>query len=354
MREYLPPDVLEMLHPFWHRFPPQHQLFYNLMALIYTIGGFLSVTGNLLVLWIFAKYAKLRSPSNILVMNLAFCDLMCMATMVPECIVNFFMGGVWQFGDFACQFHAFCGSLFGYGQIATLIFISWDRYNVVVNGMAGKPLTYGRVMIFLIFIWVFASFWAVGPMIGYGSYALDGILATCSYGFMDQSFTNKAYILGCFAFAYVFPLMIISVCYWHIVKAVIAHERAMKEQAKKMNVASLKSNADANQQSVEIKIAKVAMLNVTLWVFAWTPFAVICLIGVLSDQSKLTPLVSALPILFAKMSCVYNPIIYSLSHPRFRQHLKKALPWFCITIPGDNASTASGVSGTTDMKQEVA
>ncbi|CAG7709019.1 unnamed protein product, partial [Allacma fusca] len=72
-------------------------------------------------------------------------------------------------------------------------------------------------------------------------------------------------------------------------------------------VASLKSNADADKQSVEIKIAKVAMLNVTLWIFAWTPFAVVCIMGVLGDQTKLTPLVSALPILFAKTSCVYNP-----------------------------------------------
>ncbi|CAG7833307.1 unnamed protein product [Allacma fusca] len=88
------------------------------------------------------------------------------------------MGGVWQFGDWACQFHAFCGSIFGYGQIATLIFISYDRYNVVVNGVAARPLSYGKVMVFLLFIWAFASFWAIGPLVGYGSYALDGILAS--------------------------------------------------------------------------------------------------------------------------------------------------------------------------------
>ncbi len=43
-----------------------------------------------------------------------------------------------------------------------------------------------------------------------------------------------------------------------IVRAVVSHERAMKAQAKKMNVDSLKSGADQGAESAEMKIAKVA------------------------------------------------------------------------------------------------
>ncbi|CAG7722549.1 unnamed protein product [Allacma fusca] len=356
MREYLPPDVLEMLHPVWHSFPPQKPIFYTLMAMLYTVMGVVSIFGNFAVLYVFVKFPKLRSPSNLLVMNLAFCDLMTMVTMVPECIINFFMGGVWQFGDWACQFHAFCGSIFGGGQIATLVFISYDRYNVVVKGMGGKPLTYRRAMAFLTLIWSFATFWSVGPLVGYGSYALDAALASCSYGFMDKTFTNMAYIVSLFSMGYCCSLLFISVCYWHIVKAVIAHERTMKEQAKKMNVASLKSNADGDKQSTEIKIAKVALLNVTLWVLAWTPFAAVCLIGVLGNQSVLTPMIACLPVLMAKSSCVYNPIIYSLSHPKLRVYLKQAFPWFCITTtPSDNGSTTSAkTTGGCEERKDIA
>ena len=46
-----------------------------------------------------------------LIMNLAFSDLMLMLTLIPECVYNFFLGGPWQFGDMACQIHAFCGTL---------------------------------------------------------------------------------------------------------------------------------------------------------------------------------------------------------------------------------------------------
>ena len=44
---------------------------------------------------------------------------------------------------------------------------------------------------------------------------------------------------------------------FQIAKAVIMHEAALKAQAKKMNVASLRSNADQQQVSAEIRIAKV-------------------------------------------------------------------------------------------------
>ena len=42
-----------------------------------------------------------------------------------------------------------------------------------------------------------------------------------------------------------------------IVKAVVAHEAALRAQAKKMNVDSLRSNAKENEDSAEVKIAKV-------------------------------------------------------------------------------------------------
>lgn len=44
----------------------------------------------------------------------------------------------------------------------------------------------------------------------------------------------------------------------------------MRLQAKKMNVASLRSSEDANK-SAEGKLAKVALITISLWFMAWTP-----------------------------------------------------------------------------------
>jgi hypothetical protein len=52
------------------------------------------------------------------------------------------------------------------------------------------------------------------------------------------------------------------------------HEKNMREQAKKMNVASLRSAENANK-SAECKLAKVALVTISLWFISWTPYTII-------------------------------------------------------------------------------
>ena len=123
----------------------------------------------------------------------------------------------------------------------------------------------------------------------------------------------------CFVFCFCFPFFVIVGSYYFIVEAVFKHEDELREQAKKMNVTSLRSNADQIAVSAEIKAAKVAILNVTLWLVAWMPFCVVTLWGTWGDPSGITPLINELPVILAKTACVYNPIIYALSHPKYRE-----------------------------------
>jgi len=73
--------------------------------------GSCAIFGNILVLKIFSRYKSLRTPANMLVMNLAISDLLLMLALIPEAVYNFSCGGPWQFGDLGCQIHAFCGQL---------------------------------------------------------------------------------------------------------------------------------------------------------------------------------------------------------------------------------------------------
>lgn len=72
--------------------------------------GSMAITGNIMVLKIFSHYSPLRTPANMLVINLAVSDLMLMLSLIPEAVYNFFCGGPWQFGYMGCQIHAFCGT----------------------------------------------------------------------------------------------------------------------------------------------------------------------------------------------------------------------------------------------------
>lgn len=89
-----------------------------------------------------------------------------------------------------------------------------------------------------------------------------------------------------------------------------AHEKSMREQAKKMNVASLRSSEAANT-SAECKLAKVALMTITLWFFAWTPYLIINYAGVFESMT-ISPLATIWGSLFAKANAVYNPIVYGI------------------------------------------
>lgn len=84
----------------------------------------------------------------------------------------------------------------------------------------------------------------------------------------------------------------------------------MREQAKKMNVASLRSS-EAAQTSAECKLAKIALMTISLWFMAWTPYLVTNFVGIFGN-SKITPLATIWCSLFAKANAVYNPIVYGI------------------------------------------
>lgn len=85
----------------------------------------------------------------------------------------------------------------------------------------------------------------------------------------------------------------------------------LKEQAKKMNVQSL-SNKDASSESVEFRIAKAAFTIFFLFVCAWTPYAIVGLIGAFGDKTLLTPLVTMIPAVSAKIVSCLDPWVYAV------------------------------------------
>lgn len=127
----------------------------------------------------------------------------------------------------------------------------------------------------------------------------------------------------------------------------------MREQAKKMNVASLRS-AEAQNTSAECRLAKVALMTISLWFMAWTPYLVINFTGIF-EWAPISPLATIWGSLFAKANAVYNPIIYGISHPKYRQALFKTFPCLSCSdgdnnMGGDNQSAVSGATAVSDEK----
>ena len=257
-----------------------------------------------------------------------------------------------------------------------MVVIGYDRYNVIVKGFSGKRITPTIAFFGIVSIWLYSCAVCCPPFIGWGGYMLEGLFMTCSYDYLSEDWNRKSFILHAFIFNYCFPMLMVIFYYTQIARAVVVHESALKSQAKKMNVESLRSNEvfvlrllenfhcksfpgkitckfvfcnswnfrlinsnsgnnwilifvifqDENADSGEMRIAKVAITNVSLWFTIWTPYAVVVMIAAFGDRSLVTPMVSQIPSFLAKLASVINPFIFALSHPKFREALATKCP----------------------------
>ncbi|XP_065335034.1 rhodopsin-like [Cloeon dipterum] len=342
------PEMQHLVDPHWYQFPPLNPLWHGLLGFTIGVLGVVSFCGNGMVLYIFGSTKNLRSPSNLLVMNLALSDYLMMITMAVPMVINCYYE-TWVLGPLFCEIYGMFGSMFGCGSIWTMVFIAFDRYNVIVKGMSGTPLTNKGSMLRIFFIWAHSAAWTIAPFFGWNRYVPEGNMTACGTDYLNKEWFHRSYILVYALFCYFIPLFGIIYAYFFIVQAVSAHEKSMKEQAKKMNVASLR--AEDKAQSAECKLAKIALMTITLWFMAWTPYLVVNFTGIF-DGKAITPLATIWASVFAKCSTVYNPIVYGISHPKYRAALYKRFPSLACNASSDDTSSAA--SGSTQCGDDKA
>ncbi|XP_011882364.1 PREDICTED: rhodopsin [Vollenhovia emeryi] len=342
----VPPEMLHLVDVHWYQFPPMNPLWHALLGFVIGILGSVSVIGNGMVVYIFTTTKSLRTPSNLLVVNLAISDFLMMLCMSPAMVINCYYE-TWALGPLFCELYGLAGSLFGCVSIWTMTMIAFDRYNVIVKGLSAKPMTINGALLRIFGIWAFSLLWTIAPMFGWNRYVPEGNMTACGTDYLSKDMLSRSYILVYSVFVYFLPLFLIIYSYFFIIQAVAAHEKNMREQAKKMNVASLRS-AENQSTSAECKLAKVALMTISLWFMAWTPYLVINWAGVF-ETTKISPLFTIWGSLFAKANAVYNPIVYGISHPKYRAALFQRFPSLACT--SESSAGADTVSTTTTVTE---
>ncbi|TGZ34749.1 Opsin, ultraviolet-sensitive [Temnothorax longispinosus] len=229
----IPEEELVYIPEHWLIYPEPNPSLHYLLAIVYILFTFVALLGNGLVIWIFCSAKSLRTPSNLFVVNLAFCDFF-MMLKTPIFIYNSFNTG-FATGHLGCQIFAFIGSLSGIGAARPL---------------DGK-LSRGQVLLFIVLIWTYTIPWALMPLMHvWGRFVPEGFLTSCSFDYLTDTPEIQYFVATIFTFSYCIPMVLIVYYYSQIVSHVVNHEKALREQAKKMNVESLRSNANHKEQYI--------------------------------------------------------------------------------------------------------
>lgn len=216
----VPPELLSMVDPHWYQFPPMNPLWHSILGFVMVVLGFISISGNGIVVYIFTSTKTLRTPSNLLVVNLAFSDFLMMFTMSPPMVINCYYE-TWVLGPLMCEIYGMFGSLFGCASIWTMTMIAFDRYNVIVKGLSAKPMTNSGALIRILGIWAFSAVWTIMPMFGWNRYVPEGNMTACGTDYLTKDWFSRSYILIYSVFCYYMPLLLIIYSYFFIVQVCI-------------------------------------------------------------------------------------------------------------------------------------
>ncbi|CAB0005616.1 unnamed protein product [Nesidiocoris tenuis] len=301
----------KIVNHYWMEFPPPPPEAHYAFAAVYFILTVVSLCGNSLVFYLIVRCKSLRTPSNVLVANLAVADFF-MMSRGPIFIYNCLNFGPIT-GYIGCQLYGVVGGLTGVAASASLAFIACDRCSVIVHTFDPQhKLTYRRAALTVTLIWLYAAFFATLPFTGrrFGikPYVPEGYLTSCSFDYVSDSLANRIFILVFFFGAWCVPFSIITSSYYKICRHVLDSSLTRIGQ-------------ERQQRKGELRLAILVVLMIAIWFLSWTPYAVVALTGISGNRRLLTPLLTMLPAVFCKTAATIDPFLYALSHPRFRREV---------------------------------
>ncbi|KAF7654954.1 hypothetical protein LDENG_00062810 [Lucifuga dentata] len=302
----------------------------------YTIGsvilaiGITGMVGNFLVIYAFSRSRSLRTPANMFIINLAITDLLMCVTQTPI----FFTTSLhkrWIFGEKGCEVYAFCGALFGICSMITLTVIAVDRYFVITRPLTSiGVLSRKRAFLILLAAWAYSLGWSLPPFFGWSAYVPEGLLTSCTWDYMTFTPSVRAYTMLLFIFVFFLPLFIIIYCYIFIFRAIRSTNKAVGKSNGSIHSNSRDSVKSFHRLQNEWKMAKIALIVILLYVVSWSPYSSVALTAFAGYADMLTPYMNSVPAVIAKASAIHNPIIYAITHPKYRLALAKYIP--CLGV----------------------
>ena len=262
----------------------------------------LAIFGNVLVIMAFRKYHKLRTVTNYFVVSLAVSDILISMLSMPTWAIHVVTGPdpkwekidqsafvIWTLSDIVC----------GLTSIFNLTCISIERYICISSPLRYYQRMRGRrVVIIIIFIWIFAVFLA----------AARGIFRDTAVVF-EVMYT----VIGFFI-----PLLIMVVMYAMIF-------RVACKQVKKMDI-PMNGTTKKFRLRKEIKAAKTLGIVISAFFVCWSPFFVLNFYAICRScyRSLRSDIIIASK-WFHYVNSVLNPLIYARMNRDFRDGFTRIL-----------------------------
>ncbi|XP_063963878.1 rhodopsin, GQ-coupled-like [Lytechinus pictus] len=305
-----------------------------IVASILIASSIIGLLGNSLVIISVITTKKLRTITNILVVNLAVADFLSCV-----CFPFIVIGLLNQTGQYPLH-ESVCASVAGVlhtcvlCSASTLVVIGFIRRYVITRSVRGHQgfHTPRKIVSVALVVWMFsAAYMILPPVLGVGRFGYSSYYGICTF----LGVTRPAFYYVTFhGILFATILLLTLIFYGSILHHVMRHNQLFREKfAIKKDVSP--TSGDANQSKVStssdsptpmIKAINRKEVEITKNVFLVVCIFIVCFLA--SSVNFIIP-GSSLSTIYGYMvmmiNSMINPIIYGLKHPNFQEAFKRIL-----------------------------
>lgn len=281
----------------------------KVLAVIYLVVFVVGLTGNSLAIFVVLRYTKMKTVTNMYILNLAVADelyILGLPFLTTHNVLNY-----WPFGNFLCRILMWADSISQFTSTFCLTVMSIDRYMAVVHPIRSARWRRPSVAkVINSMVWALSCLLTL-PVIIYCDVQPER--NTCNLSWPEpHDVWSTAFILYTAILGFFCPLMVICLCYLLIVI--------------KVKSAGARAGLSKRRRS-EKKVTRMVVIIVVVFVLCWLPFFmlnIINLISTLQENGVVTGVYFLTVILTYVNSCA-NPLLYGFLSDNFKRSFQKVL-----------------------------
>ncbi|KAG7455146.1 hypothetical protein MATL_G00253470 [Megalops atlanticus] len=276
-----------------------------LITAVYSVVFVVGLVGNCLVMYVIIRYTKMKTATNIYIFNLAVADALVTTTM-PFQSTDYLLNS-WPFGEVVCKVFISIDYYNMFTSIFTLTMMSVDRYIAVCHPVKALEFrTPVKAKLINVCIWILSSAAGV-PALILGSTQTNNGTTECALQFPEPySYWDTLMKICVFVFAFIAPVLIITVCY-----------TLMVLRLKSVRLLSGSREKDRNLR----RITKLVLVVVAVFVVCWTPIHIFILVKALSHVPETTAVTATyfFCVALGYTNSSLNPVLYAFLDENFKR-----------------------------------
>ncbi|TFK03167.1 C-C chemokine receptor type 4 [Platysternon megacephalum] len=277
----------------------------HFLPTLYSLVFLLGLVGNSLVILVLFKYKRLKSMTDVYLLNLAISDLLFVFSLP---FWSYYAAYQWVFGDGLCKIISWIYLVGFYSGIFFIMLMSIDRYLAIVHAvlaLRARTVTYG--IFTSLIVWLVAILASVPELIFSESYK-ERNHTNCKPRYPGNSTNWRIFsslevnILGL-----IIPSVVMIFCYSMIIKTLLYCRSEKKNKAVKM----------------------IFAVMIVFFVF-WTPYNIVLFLQLLVSLGVITKCETSKDLDYAMQGtetlaffhCCLNPVIYFFMGEKFKKYVK--------------------------------